>query len=188
MSYSKTDTSQNVKKESAQYQAELYGVGGLMPSIDSLRNVLKSSRGAGTKVWNPELSYISPDFTAGENCMIASMVHIDRDVIIGNDVRIQGMVYIPPKTRIGNNVFIAPQVGFSNDRYPPSENLQGVTVEDNVIIGFGVKIIGGIRIGMNSIVGMGSIVTNDIPADEVWYGNPAKFKYTSKEYWSKKNG
>jgi acetyltransferase-like isoleucine patch superfamily enzyme len=102
-------------------------------------------------------------------------------VVIGNNVKIQGLVYIPPKTRIGNNVFIAPQVGFSNDHYPPSP-IEGVTVEDDTMIFFGAKIIGGATIGKNSIVGMGSIVTKDIPPDEVWFGNPAKFKMSRKEY------
>jgi len=139
-----------------------------------------------TKIWNKKLSYIAEDFKYGDNCTIASMVHIDRDVIIGHDVNIQGLVYIPPKTRIGNNVFIAPQVGFSNDHFPPSEILQGVIVEDNVIIGFGTKIIGGVIIGHGSIIGMGSVVTKNIPSNELWFGNPAKYQYSSMDYWKKK--
>ncbi|MCH7966486.1 MAG: N-acetyltransferase [Thaumarchaeota archaeon] len=134
------------------------------------------------KICNADKSYIANDFKYGYNCMIASMVHIDKDVIIGNNVSIQGLVYIPPKTRIGNNVFIAPQVGFSNDHYPPSEILQGVTIENNVIIGFGAKIIGGVTVGENSIIGMGSIVTKCVPSNQIWFGNPAKFQYPSKRY------
>lgn len=142
--------------------------------------------GCGTKIWNEETSYIADDLVIGSNCMVASMVHIDRQVKIGNNVSIQGLVYIPPKTVIGDKVFIAPQVGFSNDHYPPSDKLQGVIVKDNVIIGFGAKIIGGVTLGMGCIVGMGSVVTKDIPHDEVWFGNPAKFRYFVSEYWGKK--
>jgi acetyltransferase-like isoleucine patch superfamily enzyme len=138
------------------------------------------------KIWNPETSYIADDVIIGKDSMIASMVHIDRDVIIGKNVRIQGMVYIPPKTRIGNNVFIAPQVGFSNDKYPPSEILQGVTVEDDVIIGFGANILGGVTLGSKSMIGMGSVVTKDIPKEQVWFGNPARFIMTIDDYWKKK--
>ena len=137
--------------------------------------------GKNTKIWNIEKSYIADDLITGDNCKIASMVHIDRDVIIGNNVNIQGLVYIPPKTRIGNNVFIAPQVGFSNDSHPPNK-LEGVTVCDDVMIFFGSKIIGGIIIGNNSIIGMGSIVTKSIPENQVWFGNPARYRYDTIEY------
>lgn len=139
--------------------------------------------GKKTVIWKGN---ISNDLIIGDNCSIGALCNIDKDVMIGNNTRVQSQVFMPPKTRIGNNVFIAPQVGFSNDHYPPSKVLQGVTVEDDVIIGFGSKIIGGITIGKGSIIGMGSIVTKDIPPFEVWYGNPAKRKYTSSKYWNKK--
>jgi len=122
-------------------------------------------------IWG-NLSYIASPIP--ESTTVGQMCHIDRDVIIGENCRIQGMVYIPPKTVIGNNVFIGPQVGFSNDRYPPGI-IEGVVVDDNVIIGLGSKILAGVVIGKNSMVGMGSIVTKNIPPNEVWYGTPARY-------------
>ena len=35
--------------------------------------------------------------------------------------------------------------------------------------------MGGVTIGENAMIGVGSVVTHDIPAGELWYGNPARF-------------
>lgn len=122
-------------------------------------------------IWG-NLSFIASPIP--ESTTVGQMCHIDRDVVIGENCRIQGMVYIPPKTIIGDNVFIGPQVGFSNDRNIDG-NLKGVIVKDNVRIGLGSRILGGITIGKNSMIGMGSIVTKDIPDNELWFGTPARF-------------
>jgi acetyltransferase-like isoleucine patch superfamily enzyme len=50
-----------------------------------------------------------------------------------------------------------------------------VIIEENVFIGTNSTILKGVTIGKNSIVGACSVVTKDIPADEIWAGNPAKF-------------
>ena len=50
-----------------------------------------------------------------------------------------------------------------------------VVIGNNVWIGMNACILPGIIIGNNSIVGAGSVVTRNIPSDEVWVGNPAKF-------------
>lgn len=148
------------------------------------RTILKN----GTVIWHPKTSFISDDLKIGKNGTIGAMQHIDRDVIIGDNTSIQGFCYFPPKTRIGDNVFIAPQVAFSNDSHPPTKELEGVTVEDNVQIFIGAKIMGGVTIGFGSIIGMGSVVVCDVPSGEVWFGNPATKRYTVEEYWRKKDG
>lgn len=50
-----------------------------------------------------------------------------------------------------------------------------VTVEHDVFIGAGCIILKGVTIGACSIIGAGSVVTKDIPANQIWAGNPAKF-------------
>lgn len=49
-----------------------------------------------------------------------------------------------------------------------------IVIEDNVFIGTGAVILKGVKIGKNSVVGAGSIVTKSIPPNSIVAGNPAK--------------
>ena len=95
---------------------------------------------------------------------------------------IEGLVYIPPLSRIGNNVFIGPSVSLTNDPFPPSDKLIGVTIKDNVIIGSRAVIKAGVTVGENSVVAMGAVVTKDVPPNTVVVGVPAKEMYSRDEY------
>jgi acetyltransferase-like isoleucine patch superfamily enzyme len=50
----------------------------------------------------------------------------------------------------------------------------GITVEDNVWIGSGAKLLDGVSIGRNSIVAAGSVVSKDVPEYSIAMGNPAR--------------
>lgn len=50
-----------------------------------------------------------------------------------------------------------------------------VLIGDDVFIGANCTILKGVTIGERAVIGAGSVVTRDIPADEIWAGNPAKF-------------
>lgn len=50
-----------------------------------------------------------------------------------------------------------------------------VVIQDNVFIGAHATILKGVTIGANSIVGACAVVTKEIPANEIWGGNPAIF-------------
>lgn len=86
------------------------------------------------------------------------------------------------KVIIGNNVMIAPNVTISTTGHPvdPTVRITGqqfsqtVTLEDNVWIGSGAVINPGVTIGRNSVIGAGSVVTKDIPADVVAAGVPCR--------------
>ena len=47
-------------------------------------------------------------------------------------------------------------------------------IADNVWLGSNVVVFGGVSIGENSVIGAGSIVTRDVPANVVAYGNPCQ--------------
>lgn len=61
-----------------------------------------------------------------------------------------------------------------------------VVIEDNVFIGFNTIILKGTRIGRDSIIGAGSIVTHNIPAGSVAVGNPCKVIMKIDDYYEKR--
>ena len=140
----------------------------------------KANIGNNVKVWH--FAYVGDNTVIGDNVKIGSLAHVDYDVKIGNDTMIEGLAYIPPLSRIGNNVFIGPSVSLTNDPFPPSEKLIGVTINDNAIIGSRAVIKAGVTIGENSVVAMGAVVTKDVPPNTVVGGVPAKVMYSKEEY------
>ena len=140
----------------------------------------KAKIGNNVKIWH--FAYVGDNTEIGDNVKIGSLAHVDYDVKIGENTMIEGLVYIPPMSRIGKNVFIGPSVSLTNDPFPPSEKLVGVTIEDNAIIGSGAVIKAGVTIGKNSVVAMGAVVTKDVDPDTVVMGVPAKPSYSREEY------
>jgi len=61
-----------------------------------------------------------------------------------------------------------------------------ITIEDNVFIGMRTIILKGVRIGKNTIIGAGSVVTKDIPENSVAAGNPARVICSIDEYYRKR--
>ncbi len=145
----------------------------------------KAKIGENVKIWH--FVYVGDNVEIGNNVKIGSLSHIDYDVKIGDDSLIEGLVYISPLSRIGKNVFIGPAAAITNDPYPPSEKLVGVTIEDNAVIGSKAVIKAGVTIGKNSVVAMGSVVTKDVPPYTVVAGVPAKIKYSREEYDKKQS-
>lgn len=129
--------------------------------------------GKGTTFWKDHLSNIG-DCTIGSKCVIHSHVWVGDRVSIGDHCRIQAFCFIPTGVRIGNHVFLGPRVTFTNDKHPPSPEWQITIVSDHVSIGAGAIILPGITIGEGAIIGAGSVVTKDVPANETWVGNPAR--------------
>ena len=100
--------------------------------------------GKNVKIWH--FAYVGDKTIIGDNVMIGSLAPIDYNVKMGNNTRIEGSVYIPPLTVMGNNVFIAPGATFTNDPYPLSPKLIGVTVEYGAIIAARAVIKSGVTI------------------------------------------
>ncbi|HEY8109873.1 MAG TPA: acyltransferase [Candidatus Nitrosotenuis sp.] len=140
----------------------------------------KAKIGKNVRIWH--FAYVGDNTIIGDNVKIGSLAHVDYNVIIGENTMIEGLVYIPPLSRIGKNVFIGPAAALTNDPYPPSDKLIGVTIKDGAIIGSRAVIKAGITIGENSVVAMGAVVTKDVPDNVLVAGVPAKIKYSREEY------
>ncbi|MBP2134350.1 acetyltransferase-like isoleucine patch superfamily enzyme [Methanomicrobium sp. W14] len=131
---------------------------------------------------------IGDNFSSGHNILIREHTKIGNQVsigtqtiieghtTIGNNTNIQSMVFIPTNTKIGNHVFIGPNVVITNDKYPPGDkkNLIGAIISDYAAIGANSTILPGIKIGKNTLIGAGSVVTKDVPDGMLAVGNPAK--------------
>jgi UDP-3-O-[3-hydroxymyristoyl] glucosamine N-acyltransferase len=139
--------------------------------------------GKNVKIWN--YAYVGSNTTIGENTKIGSLAHVDYNVKIGKNCKIEGLAFIPPMSKIGNNVFIGPSAVLTNDPYPPSDKMIGVTIEDGAVICANAVIKAGVKVGKNSLVAMGAVVTKDVGAETVVMGVPAKY-YCSREEYERK--
>tara|TARA_B100001013_G_C24600749_1_gene438746 strand:- start:287 stop:772 length:486 start_codon:yes stop_codon:yes gene_type:complete len=132
------------------------------------------------------------DFVNAYNCTvddgtkIGSFVEIQKNAHIGKNCKISTHTFICEGVTIKNGVFVGHNVSFINDKYPLAVNqdfslkndsdweLMKTIVNDKVSIGTSSTILGGIEIGENSIIGAGSVVTQDVPPNVIVVGNPAK--------------
>ena len=139
----------------------------------------------GAIAWQP---CIIASESIGRGTNIGALSHIGRDVTIGETCKIQGSVYIADGCIIGNEVFIGPNATLTNDRHPPSGGKWSpVVVEDKVVIGANATIVAGVRLCEGCVIGAGSVVTEEVPSEQVWAGNPAKFLMTLEEYESRRD-
>lgn len=138
-----------------------------------------------TNIW--QFCVVLPKAKIGENCNICSHCFIENETVIGNNVTIKCGVQVWDGITIEDNVFVGPNVTFTNDLYPrskqhPAEYAQTL-FKKGCSIGANSTIVCGVTIGEDAMIGAGSVVTKDVPAGELWYGNPARFvRYVGRRY------
>lgn len=116
----------------------------------------------------------------GDYCTLCNHSTIEGIVLMGTGVRIMSHVYIPSRTRFGNHVFVGPGVSFLNARTPGREGTpttpRGATIEDDVMIGGGCTILGGVTVGERSFIAAGAVVTKDVPPRSLVIGVPGEIR------------
>jgi acetyltransferase-like isoleucine patch superfamily enzyme len=136
-----------------------------------------------------EASRIGASFETGhsvvvrEECRIGDQVSVWSNTVvdygchIGDRVKIHANCYIAQFTVIEDDAFLAPGVTIANDLYPGDEEsarlMSGPHIGAGAQIGVNVTILPYVRIGAGALIGSGSVVTRDIAAGMVAYGNPA---------------
>ena len=120
-----------------------------------------------------ESCYIETPFYAnwgGKNVYMGNHVYANFNLVLVDDAVIE----------IGDNVMIGPNVVLCTGTHPVSPRLRAkeaqynkpVKVGSGVWIGANTMVMPGVTIGENSIIGAGSVVTKDIPANSLAVGNP----------------
>jgi acetyltransferase-like isoleucine patch superfamily enzyme len=111
----------------------------------------------------------------GDNLSIWNSSTIDYGCTIGSEVKIHCNVYVAQFTVLEDDVFLAPGVTIANDPHPLCGLcMRGPTIKRGARIGVNVTLLPHITIGEGAFIGAGSVVTRDIPARMLAYGNPAR--------------
>lgn len=114
----------------------------------------------------------------GDNVSIGTMTVIEHHVTIGDGVRIHSGAFVPEYSILKRNSWIGPGAILTNARFPRSpevkDNLVGVTLEEDAIVGANSTLLPGVTVGAGSLVGAGSVVTSDVPAGMIVAGCPAQ--------------
>jgi acetyltransferase-like isoleucine patch superfamily enzyme len=122
----------------------------------------------------------------GEDTKIGTFVEIQKGAKVGARCKISSHTFICEGVSIESEVFVGHGVTFINDRCPRAVNKRGelqseadwecqtTVVRRGASIGSGSTLLGGITVGEHAIVGAGSVVTKDVPANTTVAGNPAR--------------
>jgi acetyltransferase-like isoleucine patch superfamily enzyme len=122
----------------------------------------------------------------GEDTKIGAFVEIQKNASVGRRCKISSHTFICEGVTIEDDVFIGHGVMFINDTYPRATSngqlqteadwkVERTVIKKSASIGTGATILANVTIGENAIVGAGSVVTKDVPANSIVAGNPAKF-------------
>lgn len=133
--------------------------------------------GKDTKIWHH--THITKTAKIGKNCSIGQNCYVAGT--LGNFCKLQNNVNVYQGVSLGNYVFCGPNMTFTNDvnpraKYPKHGQWIATKAEDGVSFGAASVVVCGITIGKWAMIGSGSVVTKDVPAYALVFGNPATVK------------
>ena len=124
----------------------------------------------------------------GDETKIGAFVEIQKNAFVGKRCKISSHTFVCEGVRIEDNVFVGHGVTFINDTFPRATTdggqlqteadwkVEPTVVKKGASIGSGATILCNVTIGENAIVGAGSVVTKDVPANAIVAGNPARVR------------
>jgi acetyltransferase-like isoleucine patch superfamily enzyme len=122
----------------------------------------------------------------GDNTKIGAFVEVQKNARIGSNCKISSHTFVCEGVTVEDEVFIGHSVTFINDSYPRAATGEGhlqteadwkvetTLVKKGASIGSGSTVLANVTVGENAIVGAGSVVTKDVPANAIVAGNPAR--------------
>jgi acetyltransferase-like isoleucine patch superfamily enzyme len=139
--------------------------------------VLYAGTSIGDRLQTGHHVIVREECVIGDDVAIWSNSVVDYGCRIGDRVKIHCNCYIAQFTEIEDDAFLAPGVTVANDLYPGQDDsrdaMSGPWIGPGAQIGVNVTLLPYVRIGAGCLVGGGSVVTRDLPAGTVAYGNPA---------------
>jgi acetyltransferase-like isoleucine patch superfamily enzyme len=123
--------------------------------------------------------------SVGDNTKMGAFVEVQKNAHIGANCKISSHTFVCEGVTIEDDVFIGHGVMFINDTYPRATangslqteadwSVEPTLVRKGASIGSNSTILSHLTIGQNAIIGAGSVVTKDVPADTIVAGNPAR--------------
>jgi acetyltransferase-like isoleucine patch superfamily enzyme len=122
----------------------------------------------------------------GDHTKIGAFVEIQKNATIGKNCKISSHTFVCEGVTVEDDVFIGHGVVFINDSYPRATieggglqteadwKVEKTLVKKGASIGSGATVLSRVTIGEKAIVGAGSVVTKDVPANAIVAGNPAR--------------
>ena len=146
--------------------------------------------GEGTKIWH--FSHIMSESIIGERCNIGQNVVVSPGVVLGDNVKVQNNVSIYTGVICEDDVFLGPSMVFTNVINPRSaiirkDEYKKTIVRKGASIGANATIVCGNEIGEYAMIGAGAVITKEVPAYALVYGNPARQNGWVSEYGHKLN-